>query len=88
LKNNYPNPFNPSTNIPYSLSIENFITIAVYDLIGNKVKLLVSDYKDIGNYTVNWNGVNEKGVSVPAGLYLFSIEVDEFRQTKKMILLK
>jgi len=88
LKNNYPNPFNPSTNISYSLSIENFITIAVYDLIGNKVKILVSDYKDIGNYTVNWNGVNEKGVSVPAGLYLFSIEVDEFRQTKKMILLK
>lgn len=88
LKNNYPNPFNPSTNIYYSLSKENFITITVYDLIGNKIKLLVNDYKSIGNHTVNWNGVNEKGVSVSAGLYLFSIEVDKFRQTKKMILLK
>ena len=61
LKNNYPNPFNPSTNISYSLSKENFITITVYDLIGNKIKLLVNDYKSIGNHTVNWNGVNEKG---------------------------
>ena len=88
VHNNYPNPFNPSTNIPYTILKDEFINIVIYDLIGNRVKLLVNEYKDIGNYIINWNGKNENDIPVSAGVYLYSIEAGEFQQTKKMILLK
>ena len=88
MHNNYPNPFNPSTNIPYTILNDEFINIVIYDLIGNRVKLLVNEYKDIGSYIINWNGKNENDIPVSAGVYLYSIEAGEFKQTKKMILLK
>tara|TARA_B100000953_G_scaffold272452_1_gene243934 strand:+ start:27 stop:1718 length:1692 start_codon:yes stop_codon:yes gene_type:complete len=88
VHNNYPNPFNPSTNIPYTILKDEFINIVIYDLIGNRVKLLVNEYKEIGSYIINWNGKNENDIPVSAGVYLYSIEAGEFKQTKKMILLK
>ncbi len=88
LHNNYPNPFNSSTDISYLILKKNFIKIIIYDLKGNRLKLLVNEYKDIGNYSLNWNGTNEKGLSLSAGVYLYSIEVGQSRQTRKMILLK
>ena len=88
LHNNYPNPFNSSTSISYSIMEENYINITIYDLIGNIIKLLINKYQSPGDYKVQWNGKNDNGISVSAGVYLYSIEADETRNVKKMVLLK
>ena len=88
LKDNYPNPFNPLTTISYELLTDGIVNIIIYDLIGKKIKTLVSGFQTAGSKNVNWNATNNQGEPVSAGVYLYSIEAGEFRQTKKMILLK
>ena len=88
LHNNYPNPFNSSTSISYSIMEENYINITIYDLIGKRIKLLINKYQSPGHYKVQWNGQSDNGISVSAGVYLYSIEADETRNVKKMVLLK
>jgi len=85
---NYPNPFNPITTLRYDLSKDELVTITVYDILGNVVNNLVNAKQSSGYKSVQWNATNNKGQSVSAGVYLYSIEAGEFRQTKKMILLK
>ena len=69
LHNNYPNPFNSSTSISYSIMEENYINITIYDLIGNRIKLLINKYQSPGHYKVQWNGQSDNGISVSAGVY-------------------
>ena len=88
IYDNYPNPFNPSTNISYSISNGEYVSINIFDVNGGKVIELFNEYKFPGIYSIDWNGQNERGLQVSAGVYLYSIEAGEFRQTKKMILLK
>ena len=88
LKDNYPNPFNPLTTISYELLTDGIVNIVIYDLIGKKIKTLVSGFQTAGSKNVNWNATNKQGQPVSAGVYLYSIEAGDFRQTKKMILLK
>ena len=88
LHNNYPNPFNSSTEIPYKILKEDYISLKIYDLSGSIIKVLVNKYKNVGNHVANWHGKNQKGISVSAGVYIYSIETGESRHTKKMILLK
>ena len=88
LYQNYPNPFNPSTEIRYFLNKEESANIAIYDVIGNKIKLLVNERKSIGHHTVEWGATNTAGERVSAGMYFYSIEAGSFKQTKKMIYLK
>ena len=88
IYDNYPNPFNPSTNISYSISNGEHVSINIFDLNGGKVIELFNNYRSAGIYSIDWNGQNERGVQVSAGVYLYSIEAGEHRQTKKMILLK
>ncbi len=88
LYDNYPNPFNPSTNISYSILTNEHVNIVILDLRGAKVIELFNDYRSAGIYSIDWNGKNEKGIKVSSGVYLYSLEAGDFRQTKKMILLK
>ena len=88
LKENYPNPFNPITNISYDLPEYSFVSITIYDMLGNVVNNLVNTNQSSGYKSVQWNATNNQGQPVSAGVYLYSIEAGEFRQTKKMILLK
>ena len=88
LNQNYPNPFNPLTRIRYYLPENGLVNIMVYDMLGNKVNQLVNEVQNIGYKTVEWNATDNLGQPVSAGLYLYSLEVGDFRQTKKMILLK
>ena len=88
LYDNYPNPFNPSTNISYSISNGEYVSINIFDVNGGKVIEIFNDYKSAGTYSIDWNGENERGIQVSAGVYLYSIDAGEFRQTKKMIFLK
>ena len=88
LHNNYPNPFNPITSFWYDLPEDRLVNITVYDMLGNVVKNFVNSNQSSGYKTVQWNATNNQGQLVSAGVYLYSIEAGNFRQTKKMILLK
>jgi len=84
----YPNPFNPIARIDYALIQKNYVTLDIHNLIGRKVKTLVSLEKDAGFHSTYWDATNNAGDPVSAGVYLYTIQAGEFRQTKKMILLK
>ena len=88
LGQNYPNPFNPITNLTYELSYDAYVSIMIYDMLGNVVNNLVNASQSSGYKSIKWNATNNQGEPVSAGLYLYTIEAGEFRQTKKMILLK
>ena len=88
LNQNYPNPFNPSTTLQYDLPNDGFVNITIYDMLGNVINNLVNDNQNSGYKSVQWDATNNQGQQVSAGVYLYSIEAGDFRQTKKMILLK
>ena len=67
---------------------DSHVKLSVYDVLGNLVKNLVNEEKLAGNNSVNWDSTNKLGQKVSAGVYLYNIESGDFRQTKKMILLK
>jgi len=83
LAQNFPNPFNPSTKIKYSVPQRSNVTLKVYDILGNEIATLVNEEKDQGVYTVNFDANN-----LASGLYLYRIQAGSFIETKKMILLK
>ena len=88
LHQNYPNPFNPVTTISYELPLESYVTVNIYDILGNKVMDVLSKNQKAGYKTFDWRATNNTGERVSAGIYFYSIESREFKQTKKMILLK
>ena len=88
LHQNYPNPFNPVTTLSYDLSKDVMVKVSIYDMNGNLVKNLLKEDQGAGHRFVQWNATNQRGQSVSAGVYLYSIEADGLIQTKKMILLK
>ena len=88
LNNNYPNPFNPTTTLKYDLPEDSFVDITVFDMLGNVVNNLVKTNQSSGFKSVQWNATNNQGDPVSAGVYIYSIEAGDFKQTKKMILLK
>ena len=85
---NYPNPFNPITTLRYDLPEDDLVNITIYDMIGREVITLMNDQQAAGYRTLAWNGTNNLGESVSAGIYLYMIKAGELRQTKKMVLLK
>tara|TARA_Y100001970_G_C13950280_1_gene707896 strand:- start:387 stop:848 length:462 start_codon:yes stop_codon:yes gene_type:complete len=85
---NYPNPFNPITTLRYNLPHDKFVSITVHDLLGNVVKNLVNSVKSSGYNEALWDATNNQGQNVSGGVYLYSIETDEFKKTKKMLFLK
>jgi uncharacterized repeat protein (TIGR01451 family) len=88
LTGNYPNPFNPTTNISYQLSHPDEIEVVVYNLTGQKVRTLVKSHQKAGYHLVEWNGKDDSGSSVSSGIYFYEMKTDEFSKIKKMILLK
>jgi len=88
LHQNYPNPFNPVTSLRYDLPENVLVNITIYDMMGRIVKTLVNSSQTAGYKSTQWNATNHQGQPVSAGLYLYTIQAGEFRQTKKMVLLK
>ena len=88
LSQNYPNPFNPSTTINYALPSASYVTIKVYNILGQEIKTLVSQEMMAGKHNIVWNGVNDYGQKVASGVYLYRISAGNFIQSKKMLLLK
>lgn len=85
---NYPNPFNPITNLKYDLPENSYVSITIYDMLGNVVNDLINKNQNFGSKSVQWNSTNNQGEPVSAGVYLYKIQAGDFSQTKKMILLK
>lgn len=83
LEQNFPNPFNPTTTIQYSLPQAEDVTLKIYNLLGEEVKTLVNDYQQAGKHSVQINANN-----LPSGVYFYRIQAGNFVQTKKMILIK
>ncbi len=83
LYQNFPNPFNPSTAISFSLPTQSFVSLKVFDLIGREVATLVSEELPVGTYTRQWNAE-----SLPSGVYLYRLQAGSFTETKKLILLR
>ena len=91
LSQNYPNPFNPSTTISYNVEQSGHVSLNVYDVMGRLVKTLVSEYKQAGNtsgYQVVWDGLDNSGQQVSAGLYIYSLQTQGITMTEKMVLMK
>jgi len=88
LHQNYPNPFNPITTFRYDLPEDSIVNITVYDMLGNVVSNLINQKETSGYKSVQWNATNNECQPVSAGLYLYTIQAGDFRQTKKMVLLK
>ena len=88
LHQNYPNPFNPITKIHYNLPDGVKVKIDIYDIRGRKVKSLLNQFQEPGFKSIQWNASNDLGEKVSSGMYFYIIETQDFKQTKKMILLK
>ena len=88
LHQNYPNPFNPVTILSYTLPENSFVNVHVFDMLGRTVKILVREMQTAGNKVLRWNATDAAGSPVSAGIYLYMIQAGEFRQTRKMVLLK
>tara|TARA_Y100001935_G_C17061088_1_gene386753 strand:+ start:108 stop:656 length:549 start_codon:yes stop_codon:yes gene_type:complete len=88
LLNNYPNPFNPTTNINYFLLEYSHVKLVIHDIIGREIISLVNGFQSRGYKSVVWNGTNHLSQPVSAGMYLYTIQAKNYTQTKKMILLK
>ena len=87
LGQNYPNPFNPSTNIGFRISDFGFVSLKVYDVLGNEVATLVDEYKSAGSYEVEFGA--SSGISkLVSGIYFYQLKAGEFIQTKKMLMIK
>jgi len=88
LHGNYPNPFNPVTNIAYSIKTAGKVTIEVYNIRGQLVKTLVNEVKETGAYTALWNGKDNSNKSVSSGVYFYKMKTQDYNSTRKMILMK
>jgi hypothetical protein len=83
LEQNYPNPFNASTRIRFNLPQTTVVKLSVYDLLGRKIELLLSEKRQAGIHEVVWNAKD-----APSGIYLIRLEAGEYTETKKLILQK
>jgi hypothetical protein len=88
LKQNYPNPFNPSTEIAFSLEQTSTINLTVFNVLGQKVKVLADGSKLAGTHTLSWDGRDEMGAAVSTGLYFYKLTDGNNSVTKKMALMK
>ncbi|MBN2356094.1 DUF1565 domain-containing protein [candidate division KSB1 bacterium] len=87
LSNNFPNPFNPETEIRYSLPDAGFVRMEIFNVLGQKVATLIQGNKVPGNYLIKWKGHSDAGIKLPAGVYVCVMRVNDFVKSIKMTLL-
>jgi hypothetical protein len=88
LEQNYPNPFNPTTTIRFALPEAAEVNLKIYDVAGQLVQTLVGGVVEAGRYQVVWDGTNQNGLEVASGVYFYQLRAGEFRQVRKMSLLR
>ncbi len=85
LDQNYPNPFNPETTIKYQLPEAGKVVLKIYNVIGQEIRTLVNEEKEAGYHNIRWDGMDNKGVSVSSGVYIYRLQVGNFVRVKKML---
>lgn len=88
LFQNYPNPFNPTTTIKYQLPQSTEVSLKIYNLLGQLIKILIDEKQMAGNYSVIWDGENDNGQLVASGIYIYMIHTKNFVKVKKMVLIR
>ena len=91
LLQNYPNPFNSTTNIRYSVIVEEappLVTLRIYNILGQEVRTLVDEIQDAGYYTETWDGRDNSGINLSSGVYFYRFSVGDYTATKRMVLMK
>ena len=88
LYQNHPNPFNPATTIRYDLPEAGDVSLIIYDIMGREVSVSVDSWREAGRREVLWDGTDDAGQPVSAGVYLYQIQAGKFTQTRKILLLK
>ncbi|MBX7150431.1 T9SS type A sorting domain-containing protein [bacterium] len=89
LRQNYPNPFNPVTTIRYEIPIRSQVSLKIYNVLGQEINTVVKNtLLDPGQYSIQWDGRNNKGDVVSSGIYIYRLQANQFVQSKKMILIK
>jgi len=88
LKENYPNPFNPATNISFTIPEDVDVLLEIYNIAGEKLQTLVNENRPAGIYTVTWTGTNDKGEIVPSGMYIYRLKAGNYINSKSMIFVK
>lgn len=83
LLQNYPNPFNPSTKISYSIPNSDFVTLKIYDILGKEIQTLINEFQNNGTYSINFNGTK-----LSSGIYLYKLQLGDFVEQKKMLLMQ
>ena len=85
---NYPNPFNPQTTIPYHLPHGSRVKLSVYNMAGQRVRLLVDEAKPAGYHEITWDGRDQAGHLVGSGVYLYRLEAGSYVKTLRLVLVK
>ena len=88
LHNNYPNPFNPVTNINYDIPEVSDVTLEIYNVMGQRVRTLVQGSHEPGRYQIRWNATNDLGQGLSSGMYIYRIQAGDFVSVKKLVLMK
>jgi len=88
LGQNFPNPFNPSTTIQYSLPEAGPVSLKVYDIAGQLVRHLVDQPQGAGSHQVLWDGLDESSVPTANGVYIYELKAGQYRALRKMLLIK
>jgi hypothetical protein len=88
LDQNFPNPFNPVTIIPYNLGGNSDMVIDIINVLGQQIKTFKIDGQSSGNHTITWDGITDHGDKAPSGIYFYRMQTGDFQQTRKMVLVK
>ncbi|HIA94956.1 MAG TPA: T9SS type A sorting domain-containing protein, partial [Candidatus Marinimicrobia bacterium] len=88
LHQNYPNPFNPETNIQIDVAEKSHVTVAIFNIMGQKVATLVNGTMDQGIYHIKWSGLSDQGISLPSGMYFYEMKSPAYHSVKKLVLVK
>ena len=88
LSQNHPNPFNPETVIEYALPKDCQVQIAIYNLLGQKIRTLIDQYQTKGQRKIHWDGKDDEGNELTSGIYFYRLQAGDFSETKKMVLLR
>ena len=88
LHQNYPNPFNPTTTIKFDIPEPTYISLKIYNLMGQEVRSLNNKWLPTGSHRLIWNGKDQQGIPVSTGVYIYRLQSQTFQQTRKMLLLK
>jgi len=88
LDQNYPNPFNPQTSIAFTIPEKSFVELSVYNILGMKVRTLINGDMETGEHTVTFDGKDDSGNPVSAGIYFYRLKTQSSALTRKMVLIK